>query len=136
MNPLLIVPIIDSVGKIFDRIFPDKTAADKAKAELMVLSQTQEFQRDIAQINVNAEEAKSSNILISGWRPFIGWTCGTAFALHFVIFPVMNFALVAFGQNEITITFDMATLLTVLGGLLGLGGLRTVEKIKGVVEKH
>jgi len=77
-------------------------------------------------------EAQSDNIFKSGWRPGIGWICGIAFSLHFVIFPILNWFLILFHQAPITIPFDMNTLLTVLGGLLGIGGLRTIEKIKGV----
>jgi hypothetical protein len=73
-------------------------------------------------------------VFVAGWRPFIGWTCGTAFSLHFVVFPIINFILVAFGHSQIIISFDMTTLLTVLGGMLGLGGLRTIEKLQGVTK--
>lgn len=128
-------PLADilSVGsKILDRVIPDTNARDKAKEELAKAINDQDFQITMAQIAVNAEEAKSDNLFKSGWRPSVGWICSIAFALHFVVLPILNIGLVGFGYKAITIPFDMDTLFTVLGGLLGLGGLRTVEKMKGI----
>ena len=124
--------VLDIGGKILDRVIPDTNARDKAKEELAKAINDQDFQITMAQIAVNAEEAKSDNLFKSGWRSSVGWTCSFAFALHFVLLPIINIFVVAFNHQAIVIPFDMATLLTVLGGLLGLGGLRTVEKIKGV----
>lgn len=128
MTPLDLVAI---GGRLLDKIIPDKDAREKAKAELLKASQDQDFQRDMAQIELNKEEAKM-DLFRGGWRPMVGWTCGTAFALHFVVFPLLNFFLAAAEQPQITVAFDMDTLLTVLLGLLGLGGLRTVEKWRGI----
>jgi len=128
INPLSIVEI---GGRLLDKIIPDKDAREKAKAELIKAAQDQDFQRDMAQIELNKEEAKM-DLFRGGWRPAVGWTCGIAFALHFVIFPLLNFSLAAVDQPQITVAFDMDTLMTVLMGLLGLGGLRTVEKWKGI----
>lgn len=129
MNPLDIITI---GAKLLDKIIPDKEAREKAQAVLIQTAQDQEFQRDMAQIEVNKIEAQSDSLFKSGWRPFVGWTCATSFALHFVIFPIVNFFIVAIGYKEVVISFDMTTLMTTLGGLLGLGTLRTYEKIKGI----
>ena len=128
MTPLDLVTI---GAKLLDKIIPDKDARERAQAELIKAAQDQDFQRDMAQIELNKEEAKSDPFR-GGWRPFVGWTCGVAFAMHFVLFPVVNFFLVGAGYEQITVAFDMDTLLTVLLGMLGLGGLRTVEKWKGI----
>lgn len=128
----LIDSILDIGGKIFDRVIPDNNARAQAKEELARAINDQEFQLAIEQIKVNAIEAQSENILKSGWRPFIGWTCGSAFALHFVLFPIFNYFIVLFGYSAIAIPFDMQSLMYALGGLLGLGGFRTYEKLKGV----
>lgn len=124
--------VLDIGGKILDRVIPDANARDKAKEELAKAINDQDFQITMAQIAVNAEEAKSDNLFKSGWRPSVGWICSFAFALHFVVLPILNIGLVGSGYKAITIPFDMDTLFTVLGGLLGLGGLRTVEKMKGI----
>lgn len=127
-----VLSILEIGAKLLDKVIPDKDAREKAQAELIKAAQDQDFQLALAQIKVNEEEAKSDNIYKSGWRPSIGWTCSVAFGLHFVFFPIINFVLVALNYKEVVISFDMATLMTVLGGLLGIGGLRTYEKVKGI----
>jgi hypothetical protein len=123
--------VVGIVGNVLDRVIPDKNAREKAKEELGKAINDQDFQLAIEQIKVNAVEAQSENVFKSGWRPAIGWVCGIAFGLHFVIFPLLNWFLIVFSQAPIIVPFQMDTLMTVLGGLLGLGGLRTIEKIKG-----
>lgn len=127
-----VLSILEIGAKLLDKVIPDKDAREKAQAELIKAAQDQDFQLALAQIKVNEEEAKSDSLFKSGWRPSIGWTCSVAFILHFVAFPIINFIIVGLGYKEVVISFDMATLMTVLGGLLGIGGLRTYEKIKGI----
>ena len=98
------------------------------------MQQSGELASMTAQTDINKVEAASASLFVSGWRPYIGWICGTAFSLHFLIFPIINFILVVLGYPEVKITFDMTTLLTVLGGMLGIGGLRTIEKLNGVTK--
>lgn len=128
--------IIDSVldigGKVLDRVIPDTNAREKAKEDLARELNGQDFQLAIEQIKVNAIEAASDDKFTKRWRPFIGWTCGLSFALHFVIFPILNWFVVVFGYPAIVVPFDMQSLMYALFGLLGLGGLRTYEKTKGV----
>ena len=124
--------VLDIGGKILDRVIPDTNAREKAKQDLEKAINDQDFQIVLAQLAVNAKEAESENIFKSGWRPFVGWTCGVAFALHFVGIPLCNVILVGISYKAIVIPFDMGTLMTVLGGLLGLGGMRTYEKINAV----
>lgn len=129
MNPFDIIAI---GGKLLDKIIPDKDARDKAQAILVQSAQDQDFQLSLGQIEVNKLEAQSDNIFKSGWRPFVGWTCASAFALHFVLFPIIDKVIVSQGGQAVAIPFEMDALMTVLFGLLGLGGFRTFEKIKGV----
>lgn len=129
---MLLDAILSTVGAVLDKVIPDTNARAQAKEELSRAVLQDDFQLALAQVQTNQAEAQSDNIFKSGWRPGIGWICGIAFSLHFVIFPILNWFLILFHQTPITIPFDMNTLLTVLGGLLGIGGLRTIEKIKGV----
>lgn len=129
MNPLDIITI---GSKLLDKLIPDKDARDKAQALLLQSAQDQDFQRDLAQMEVNKIEAQSESLFKSGWRPFVGWTCASAFALHFLIFPIIDKIIVAFGGTAVAIPFQIEALMTVLFGLLGLGGYRTYEKVKGV----
>ncbi len=90
----------------------------------------------LAQIRVNQAEAQSGNLFISGARPMIMWVCATAFAWQFVVAPVTIFVGQAMGAKLALPVLDYRALQTVLMGLLGLGGLRTFEKIKGVNQRH
>jgi len=129
---MLIDTIIGAVGSVLDKVIPDTNARAQAKEELAKAILQDDFQLALSQIQVNQEEAKSENLFKSGWRPSIGWACSLTFILNFVLFPIINYFLVMFGHQAILIPFDTNTLMTVLGGLLGIGGLRTIEKIKGV----
>jgi len=86
------------------------------------------------QTDINLEEAKSGNPFAANWRPFVGWICGIAFAYHFVLQPLLAFCLAAFGHDVKLPVFDMDALFTVLMGMLGLGGMRSFEKYKGVTK--
>ena len=130
----LVGTIVGTVGNVLDRIIPDKNKRAEAEESLRIALASNEFQLAIEQFKVNAIEAASEDKFTKRWRPFIGWTCGTAFALHFVIFPVLNWFVVLFGAPAINIVFDMQSLMYALGGLLGLGGFRTFEKVKGVAK--
>jgi hypothetical protein len=117
--------------QVFDKFIPDPQA--KAEAEAALRESLQKW--DAAQTEVNKIEAGNSNVFVSGWRPFIGWTCGAAFAYHFVLQPLLVFILASFGVDFTLPVFSMESLMTVLMGLLGMGGLRTYEKFKGVASK-
>jgi len=127
MNPLFSI-----IAGILDKVIPDFAQKEKAKQELQAAIESDDFQLALAQINVNQAEAQSTNLFVAGWRPSIGWVCSLAFSLHFVFFPILNWFLALFNHPQITIPFDMNTLMTVVMAMLGIGGLRTYEKIKGV----
>ena len=120
------MPKLNVVAGIIDKVagHVDKFTLDKEeKAQLI-----QEINK--AQIEVNKVEAGSTNLFVSGWRPFVGWTCGFALCYHFVLQPLLMFVLSAIGKPMELPVFDMTTLTTVLMGMLGLGGLRSYEKVK------
>jgi hypothetical protein len=120
------MPKLNVVASIIDKVagHVDKFTLDKEeKAQLI-----QEINK--AQIEVNKVEAGSTNLFVSGWRPFVGWTCGVALCYHFVLQPFLMFVLLSIGNPMELPVFHMETLTTVLMGMLGLGGLRTYEKVK------
>ena len=121
--------IISTIGTVLDRVIPDKNKRAEAQEALEAASASQDFQLLIEQIKVNAIEAQSDNFFKSGWRPSVGWICSIAFGLHFVVFPILNWFIMLCGQLPILVPFQMDTLLTVLLGLLGLGTMRTIEKL-------
>lgn len=131
----MIQALIGPVAALLDKVIPDAGERARLAHEIATLAERQAHEIALAQIEVNREEAKSDSLFKSGWRPFIGWTCGAAFAYHFVGQPVIMFTLAYFGLPAPFLPeFDMLSLMTVLGGLLGLGGLRTFEKYKGVTK--
>ena len=77
------------------------------------------------QAEINKVEAQHRSLFVAGWRPFIGWVCGIAFAFHYIVMPL----LLSYTDIKV-IEFDTNSLFTVLMGMLGLGGLRTFEKLK------
>ena len=132
MSFTALLPIFST---IIDRIIPDKAARERARAELAVLEQQGELELLGKQLIVNANEAKHSSVFVAGWRPFIGWTCGAAFAYHYLVQPLFIFVAAVAGRAIDTPVFDMDSLLAVLLGMLGLGGLRTIEKYKNIARK-
>lgn len=124
-------------GKILDKIFPDPEQRAAAQIKLAELQQNGELailaaETDLAkgQQEINKIEAGSDNLFIAGWRPFIGWVCGVAFAYHYILQPLLAFMIANAGHKVELPSFDMGELSTVLMGLLGLGGLRTFEKVR------
>lgn len=128
-----VTAVLNIGSQLIDRLWPDQATKDAGKLALLDLAQkgdlakmNSETQLALGQIDINKEDAKSGSFWQSGWRPYIGWICGTGLAYQFLVYPI----LVAFVPKIVQL--DMGTLLTLLGGLLGLGALRTQEKIKGV----
>jgi len=127
--------LISPVADLLNKFVPDQTEKLKLAHEIATLAEKQAHAIAIAQIEVNKVEAASNSIFKSGWRPAIGWVCGFAFAYHFVLQPLLVFILTYAGHPVPELPeFDMASLMTVLGGLLGLGSLRTFEKYKGITK--
>jgi len=125
--------LVGPIAGLLDKFIPDAGEKARLAHEIATLAEKQAHEISLAQIAVNKEEAASGSLFKGGWRPFIGWVCGSAFAYHFVLQPLMIFVIAVYGLNLPALpVFDMASLMTVLGGLLGLGGLRTFEKVKGV----
>lgn len=134
----MLLDLIPILGKVFDRVIPDPAAAADAKLKVMQLAQTGELealhadtQLALGQLEINKVEAASPSLFTSGWRPYIGWTCGAAFSYKFVLAPIGLFVMAAIGHPIVLPVLDFTEMLTVLLGMLGLGGMRTYEKIKG-----
>lgn len=89
-----------------------------------------------AQNDVNKIEAASSSVFVAGWRPFIGWVCGSAFAINFAIGPLASWASALFGHPVTFPVLNMTDMMPVLMGMLGLGGMRSWEKVNGVKTGH
>lgn len=133
MIQALIPALLPIVRDVIGRFLPEDKE-ERAKAEREIQAQLTEHlsKIDLAQLAINKQEASHRSIFVAGWRPFIGWVCGFALAYTYIIQPAAVFVL---GQTGHLVTLphvDVALMMPVLMGLLGLGGLRTFEKTKGV----
>ena len=129
--------IVGAIRTVLDRVIPDKNAREKANHELDVLDQSGDLQVILSQLEINKEEAKHPSVFVSGWRPSIGWTCSITLAIEFPVRFLLDFFLSLFNQViEMPPPMELGPLLTILGGLLGIGGLRTYEKLKKVSRDH
>jgi|TARA_R110000796_G_scaffold37743_1_gene95489 hypothetical protein len=131
----LITSLIGPVSGILDKVIPDSDMKAKLAHEIATMSDTHAQQALLAQLEINKAEAASGSLFKGGWRPFVGWICGVALLYHFILTPLILFSV---GLSGATIPplpeFDMSSLMTVLMGMLGLGGLRTYEKQKGLTK--
>lgn len=134
MNPLTLVPLL---GDLLDRVLPDPKIASDAKLKVMEMAQAGDLQKlssetQLAQgqIDTNKVEAASESLWKSGWRPFVGWVCGSGLAYQLLLRPVLGWvALNLWGWSEPP-SLEMDTLMTLLFGILGLGAYRTFEKVR------
>lgn len=131
--------LLPVLGNLLDRILPDPKASAEAKLKVMEMAQAgelaaldAELKLASGQIDVNKVEAASSSLFVAGWRPAVGWTCALAFAFKFIGGPAA-FVVSQWLGHPITLpVFDFTEMSTILIGMLGLGGLRSLEKVKGV----
>lgn len=110
------------VTQVINRVWPDKTQQEKDElaAAVQVIN---------GQLKINEAEAANPSVFVSGWRPFVGWACGSACAWNWVGLPVAKFAL-ALAHNPIQLAAaDLSEMLPVLVAMLGLGGYRTIERL-------
>ena len=126
----MLTALIGPVTSLLDKFIEDKDQKNKLAHEISTMADKHLHEIAKSQIEVNKEEAKSRHWWIAGWRPACGWICTLAMGYHFIIQPFLIFFLALFGLKMEIPTFDMETLMTVLLGMLGLGGLRSFEKHK------
>ena len=135
MNPLLIGGIIDTVGKVADSLF----TSDEERAKLQIeglKAETEAYRAESerlgGQLEVNKEEARHASVFVAGWRPAVGWVCVVGLGYQFVLQPVLPWLVALFGAQAPPLpAIDNETLMVLLTGMLGLGGLRTLERVKG-----
>lgn len=130
--------IAGPILKIIDKVLPDAGAKDAAKLKLLELAQAGELaelsatvEMSKAQNEVNKTEAASNSLFVSGWRPAVGWCCVGIFACNYIGVPMLAW-LSPLVDLPPPPRLDIGEVLPVLLGMLGLGGLRTAEKMKGV----
>lgn len=132
----LITAIAPALFDLVDDLFTTDEEKAKAKHKLIKMEQDGELEAMKGQLAVNLQEAKSESRFVSGWRPFVGWTCGASLAWEYLVKPFAVFVGVAFdelskAQIDLIPTLEMSVMMPVLLGMLGLGGMRSFEKWKG-----
>jgi hypothetical protein len=131
MNPLILGSIFELGKSLIERWLPDPEAKRAAEMELMRMAADGELKQVIAQLEINAREATHPSIFVAGWRPFFGWIGGVGFLYATVVQPM----LVWYGTSKgwpLPPEVNLDLLWVVVTGMLGIGGLRTFEKSKGV----
>ena len=124
-----ITSILDFGAKLIDKLIPDPKAKAEALQRLQELQQAGDLAVIAGQVEINKVEATNSNVFISGWRPMVGCVCASALAIQFVIGPLGLWISSMFGHPFTVPELDNSLLTTLLVGMLGLGGMRTVEKL-------
>ena len=123
MSLALLVP---AVTTLLDKWIPDKDEAAKLAHEISTMAENHAHEERMMQMKINQTEAQHKSRYVSGWRPFIGWVCGVGLAFNLMVYPVLRL-LVSEAPG-----IDTMLLLTVLGGMLGMGSLRSWEKKQGL----
>ena len=128
----MIEQLIAPVTSLLDKFIEDKDKKNAIAFQLSTMAERHAQELAKAQIEVNKTEAAHRSLFVSGWRPAVGWTCCLGLASNYLLIPMANFAL-ALADSTIEVpVLDLSTMMPVLMGMLGLGALRTTEKVKGV----
>ncbi len=128
----IVTALLPALGTLIDRLIPDRAAAERAKAEMEQQLVTAANAAAMAQVEVNKVEAAHSSVFVAGWRPSIGWVCAAGLAWAFVLAPITSWALVVLGIRAELPAIHTDYLLELVLAMLGIGGLRTFEKLRGV----
>ena len=131
----MIQALIGPVTGLLDKFIEDKDQKARLAHEVATMAQNHAQELAKGQLEINKIEASHRSIFVAGWRPFLGWGLSFAMIWHFVLAPITIFGFSYAGVEAPELpAFDMDSLMTVLLGMLGLGGLRTVEKVKGLTK--
>lgn len=134
--------LISPITAIINKLIPDKAAAAAAASQLQAMVTSGELQQELVQLqsvtsaqsDINKVEAGSDKLFVAGWRPFVGWICGTALAVDLILGPFFTWGAALSGSSVKFPQLDISTLMPVLMGMLGMGAMRSYEKVKGVTD--
>ena len=128
----LVQSLAQPVSTILDKVIEDKDQKAALAHEIATLAEKQAQDQVMGQIEVNKVEAQHPSMFVAGWRPAVGWVCAIAMLFNFLLIPFINLGLDIAAMDIQLDLIDMETMMPVLFGMLGLGGMRTAEKIKKV----
>jgi hypothetical protein len=126
----IVASLVGPVTGLLDKFIEDKDQKAALAHEIATMSQKYAQESALAQVEVNKVEAAHSNIFVSGWRPFIGWTCGLGMFGNFITIPFSNFVLALVKVDVVIPLVPLETMMPVLMGMLGLGAMRSFEKTR------
>jgi len=127
--------LLGTVAGLFKDYQDNKLTKEQLRFELETFEETNAQDLKLAQIDLNKQEASHGSMFVAGWRPFLGWVCGLGFAMNFLVAPVGTFICAFSGYPDIVFPqADVATMMPILVGMLGLGGYRSYEKTSGVTD--
>jgi len=128
----VIESLIGPVAGLLDKFIEDKDQKAALAHQIATMSERHAQELAKGQLEVNKAEAASNSLFVAGWRPAVGWVCVLGMASNFVLIPMVNFIL-ALVESTVTVPLiDTSTMMPVLLGMLGLGAMRSAEKIKKV----
>ena len=129
----LITAVLPAVTDVIGRFLPeDKEKRAKAERDIEKQLTNSLAKIDLAQLDINKTEAGHRSVFVAGWRPFIGWSCGIALCYSYVVQPILVFILAQTGYLVELPRMDLGEMMPVLMGMLGLSGMRSFEKFKGL----
>jgi hypothetical protein len=133
--PAIITTILGLLAGPLDKLIPDPNARNEFQLKLLLALQS----ADLSQMKVNEAEAAHRSIFVAGWRPFIGWICGAALVYQFLFYPLAVYVASFVSDEAVTRLLNAPkldnNLWELLFAMLGLGAMRSFEKVKGVAAK-
>jgi len=128
----IIKSLIGPATKLLDKFIEDKDQKNALAHEIATMAEKHAVKIAQGQMEINKTEAAHKSLFVAGWRPFIGWTCGVAMLSNFLLIPMANFILDLAGSKNVVPLIELETMMPVLMGMLGLGAMRSYEKVKNV----
>jgi hypothetical protein len=124
--------LLGPATQLLDKFVEDKDKKNELAHEIATMAERHAQELAKGQLDINKEEAKHRSIFVSGWRPFVGWTCGAALCYHFILAPLILFGVGISGHTVPPLPeFDMGSLMTVLMGMLALVVSEHLKRQKG-----
>jgi len=127
--------LVGPISNLLDKFIEDKDQKAKLAHEVATMAQKHAQELAKAQLEVNKAEAAHNSMFVAGWRPAVGWCCVLGMAGNFLVIPMTNFVLALMAIEVVIPLIDLETMLPVLMGMLGLGAMRSYEKVQGVARE-
>ena len=128
--------LLEPATKLLDKVIEDKDQKNALAHEIATMAERHAQELAKGQLEVNKTEAAHKSLFVAGWRPFIGWICGVAMLANFLLIPMANFVLDLSGSTNTIPLIELETMMPVLMGMLGLGAMRSYEKVKKVSREN